>query len=564
MAEYTSGAINFAGLGNGTDFNQLIDGLIKVEQGRVTRLEDWKSSWSKKREQFDTLNSQLLTLKTTLEGFDTINEFMTKTASSVNTSYLVATANSEAQETTHAVEIGQLATTDTHITASGVGTLLTSIITSNANFTFTYAGKTHTISNISAGTSLQGFVNIINNHAESRGLIRASTIFDGSVYHLQLNGMDQGADNQLVIADSAGFLFQSSDFNESQNAVNSMIKVNGFPPETYKWIERPTNVIKDVIEGVTLDLKDTTIGATVQVTISTNTDDIKKNIEKFVNAVNAVRSQLQAITDVDDDGKGSILTGNYGVDMISQNLKNITADMGQGFVNWDPKTSKGDRFAALSQIGIGTDAESGSKTYGLLKIDYEGLDEALDKDPEAVARLMSAKNEGESTTPDFTYLSQVEGTTQPGTYNVEVVSDGTKILSATINGEEAKVSGWEITAKTGDALGLAFRLDNSAVGTHKGVISVRMGKTGEMVNELKDLTKPYNELTYEGGPLAVLKENYKTIMDNIDDKIAFEKKRIDTMEKNLKLKYARLDALLGQYQLRQGQLDSAITQMSSS
>jgi flagellar hook-associated protein 2 len=35
------------------------------------------------------------------------------------------------------------------------------------------------------------------------------------------------------------------------------------------------------------------------------------------------------------------------------------------------------------------------------------------------------------------------------------------------------------------------------------------------------------------------------------------------MERNLKLKFSRLDALLGQYDLLQGQLDSSLAQLQS-
>jgi flagellar hook-associated protein 2 len=82
-----------------------------------------------------------------------------------------------------------------------------------------------------------------------------------------------------------------------------------------------------------------------------------------------------------------------------------------------------------------------------------------------------------------------------------------------------------------------------------------------MITELEDLTRPYNKFTYEGGPLAVLQNNYKDIMDSIDEKIAFEEARIEKLERNLRLKYSRLDALLGQYQLQQGQLESALAQL---
>lgn len=562
MADYSSGAINFAGLGNGTDFNQLIDGLIDVEMKRVTRLETWKSSWETKKAQFKSLNTQMLSLKTTLEGFDTMNEFLSKTVSSANSNLLSATANSEAQEATHSIEIGQLATTDTHITASGVSSLSASITNTDTSFTFSYAGKEYTLSNISAHTSLENFVNLINNHADTRDIIRASTIFDGSVYHLQLNGKDQGADNQLVISSAGDIIFNASDFNQTQEAVNAQIKINGFPSAGGGWIERSSNTIDDVIEGVTLNLRDSLPGSEVQLTVTTDHEAIKDHVVSFINAVNVIRAQIQTITKVDEDGEGAILTGNYGVDIISQNLKNITAGMGLGFSHWDKSTATGDKFSALSQLGITTDAEEGSETYGLLTIDDVKFDEALKEDSDAVARLFSAYYEGQSQSTDFTYNSLIEKKTKPGIYDIEVVSDGTQLVSATINGEEAAISGWQITGISGDATGISIRVNDTSAGTHSGKVSIKIGKAGQMIEELTELTKPYNEYTYEGGPLSVLQENYKDIMDNIDKKIASETDRISKMETALKLKYARLDALLGQYELRQGQLDAAVAQLS--
>jgi len=560
---YTSGAINFAGLGNGTDFNALIDGLVNVEKNRVVRLEKWRASWELKNEQFKELNSQMLTMRTTLQSFDTMNEFLSKAVSSTNTDMVVAKANADAQESTHKLEIGQLATNDVLVTTSGASSLTSAVTSADTSFTYSYGGESFTLDNISAGTTLEGFVNLINNHPDSRGNLRASTIFDGSVYHLQLTGVDQGADNQIVISNAGSIIFGSGDFTETQNAQNSQVRVNGFPASNAGWIERSSNTVDDVIEGLTLDLKDANPGETVTLAVTTDNSAIRDNVTKFVDAVNIVRAQVIALTKVDEEGKGSILTGNYGVDMISQKLKNIVAEIGQGFTPWDESTVSGDKYASLAQLGIMTDAKEGSPTYGLLSIDYEKLNEALDDDPTGVATLFSAKGVGESQSTNYTFNSMIPGTTAPGFYDIEVVSDGTQITSATINGEPATFSGWEITGTTGGATGLAIRLDNTAAGTHTGKIAVKQGKTGEMIDELEELTQPYNEYTHEGGPLAVLRENYTDIMDSIDKKIEYENTRIDKLQKSLRLKFARLDALLGQYQLRQGQLDSSIAQLGS-
>jgi flagellar hook-associated protein 2 len=574
---YTSGSINFTGLGNGTDFNTLIEGLVDVERGRVTRLENWKATWEIKSEQFQELNTQLLGLKTTLEGMDSLNEFMTKGVASSNTNLLMASADAEALESTHTVVINQLATNDILITNSGANALDSVIASSDTSFTFSYGGKSITIDDINAGTTLEGFVELINNHPDSRGIIQASTIFDGTSYHLQLAGKGLGADNQLVISNAGSLMFGAGSFTETQNAQNSQIRVDGFPASNSGWIERGSNTIDDIISGITLDLKEASPGSVVSLTVTTDSDAIVDNITTFVDSVNTIRAQIIALTKVDDtkggtstggdsltdssETKGSILTGNYGIDIISQNLKNITANIGIGFENWDPDTLTGDKFSALSQLGIMTDAEQGSPTNGLLIIDYDKLDEALQEDPTAVAELFAQEPTGVSRTTDFTFNSLIEGTTKPGDYDIEVVSDGTQILSATINGEEAAVSGWEITGLSGDALGMAIRLNNTAAGTYNGKMAVKAGKATEMINELTELTKPYNKFTFEGGPLAVLQNNYGDIMNSIDDKIAYEETRIEKLERNLRLKYSRLDTMLGQYQLQQGQLEAALAQL---
>lgn len=569
-SNYTSGLISFAGLGSGTDFSTLIDGLLKVEQQRITSLETWKSSWEDKVTEFEDLNTKMLTLKTTLENFDTINEFLAKSTSSSASSIVTATAGGEAEEGTYTVEVGSLATNDVFITASGASSLQTAVTSTNTDFTFSYGGESYIISNISANTDLQTFVNIINSHPASRDRIRASTIYDGTTYHLQLTGLDLGADNQIIISNTGSLIFGASDFNETKNATNSMIRVNGFPSAAGGWIERDTNNVNDVIEGLTLNLKDAAPGSTVQLNVNTDSDRIEENVEAFVDAVNEVRSKILAITKVDDtsdDVKGSILTGNYGIDMISQNLKNITAEKGVGFQFYNDSTGEGDIFSALSQVGILTDADEGSPTQGLLVLDKDELKEALERDPDAVAKLFSTKNQGESDSPDFTFLSAVPDSTAPGEHEIKVVTaPNGKVLQASINGEAAMISGNVITGMYGTAAaGMSIRVNNTTPSsTLEGTVRLKQGKVNELIDELSELTRPFNKAEKDGGPLAVLKENYGDIMDSIDSKIEFEENRIAKMERNLKNKYARLDALLGQYSQIQSQLSSSISQMSSS
>lgn len=562
---YTSGQVNISGLGNGTDFNALIDGLVKAESVRITTLETWKQEWEDKVEQFQALNTKMLSLKTTLEGIDTMDSFVVKAVSTTDSTALTASADSTAQVSTHSVIVGQLAKNDILTTASGVSTLTTSVMTSNSNITFSYAGTRITLSNVSAGTTLTGLVNYINNNALCSGKIKATTIYDGSVYHLQIYGLGQGDANQVLISNTGGLVFQPAAFENTQNAQSSHIKVDGYPVGADTWLSRNSNTVSDIIPGVTLSLKKADPSNTLQIDISTDKDAIKENIKTFVSQVNEVRSMIKEMTKVDttdaENPVGSLLTGNYAVQMISTQLKDICADKALGFNYYSVtgSTITGDYYSSLSQLGISTDADQGSTTSGLLILDEEVLDKALASDPDGVARLFAADYLGESDSTDFSYLSHIGGLTKAGSYEVSITTDGTGITSATINGHAAGIDGWRITGAYGyDEAGLVIQLDNQLLNTTTtGTVNLKLGKAGEMITKLKQLTSSTD------GPLHILEDNYGDITDSIDEKIEYETTRIAKLKASMQEKYARLDTLLGQLEQQQAQLESAIAALDA-
>lgn len=564
-SSYTSGQTNVTGLGNGTDFNALIDGLVKAETVHITKLESWKKEWNDKVEQFQGLNTKMLSLKTTLEGIDTLDSFMVKAVSSTNTSALSASADSTAQVSTHSVIIGQLAQNDILTTSSGVSTLTTSVMTSNSNITFSYAGTSITLSNVAAGTTLTGLVNYINNNALCSGKIKATTIYDGTVYHLQLYGLGQGDANQVLLSSTGGLVFQPGAFANTQNAQSAHIKVDGYPIGASSWLSRSSNTVTDVVPGVTMNLKQANSNATLQIGISTDTAAIKENIKTFVSQVNEVRTLIKNMTKVDTtdakNPKGSLLTGNYAVQMISTQLKDICADKGLGFNHYaaSGSTITGDYYSALSQLGITTEAAEGSVNSGLLVLNEDTLNSALSSNPDAVARLFAADYLGESDSSNFSYLSHINGTTKAGSYEVSITTGASGITSATINGHAAGIDGWRITGASGyDEAGLVIQLDNQTLNsTMTGTVSLKLGKAGEMIKKLKELTSSTD------GPLHILEENYGDITNGIDEKIERETTRIATLKKRLQDRYARLDVLLGRLNQQQTQLTSAITQLSS-
>jgi flagellar hook-associated protein 2 len=549
-----AGSINFTGLGSGTDFNSMITKLIEAEvQQRIKPLQSWKEDWNNKIEAFQELNSSMLSLDTTLQGMDTMEEFLIKNANSNDEAVLTASASSSAQVASHTIEINQLAQNEIS-TANTSETSKDAIINNSGaaqQFDYTYAGTSVSLE-VADGTTLEDFKNMINNDPDNPG-IRANIIKEGTDdYHLQIRGMDLGAANTFSIDGTTTLTnYQETDFTDTQAAQDSQIRVDGYP--SGDWIERSTNSISDVIEGLTLNLQST---GTANVDVSTNKEAIKEQVRTFVEKTNEVLSLFKESMKFDEtSGEGSLLTGNYGTQIVQQKLKSILASKGIGF------SYENDNFPALSTIGIKTDHNEGSDTFGQLLLDEAKLDEALTKDAQGVAELFGADFVGESESTNLRYHSHVSDITKGGTYDVTYSVDGGSqtITSATINGHEAKIDGDLIVGKSGyPESGLAIKVNDltTTVTDATGTVDLKQGKADELASTLSELTNS------SSGPLNIIKDNYTDIVDNINKKIEDEHARISRMERDLRTKFAKLESLLGRYDQMQSQLDSQLKQLS--
>lgn len=548
-----AGQVHFSGLGSGTDFDTLITKLVQVEQSRVTTYQKWKQSWLDKNTAFKDLNSKMLSLRTTLQGMDTIGEFLKKTAASTNTSTLTATAGGDAETGTHTFSVLQLAKNKMMVTSSGYATLTQDINSLATDATFTYTYKGVTISNaIPATANLNDLVNIINTNGTNNG-VRASTIFDGSNYYLQLRGLDTGSNASLVISPTTtlpGFL--DGNFRTTQTNQDAKLKIDGWPLSN-AYISRATNTVSDVIPGLSMTLKSSGAGT---ISVATDADAVVANVKTFISQVNEVRAKIRELTKYDSTTKqGSILTGNYGLQMLDSIMKNITAAPGIGF------DRDRDTYVSLSPVGLSTDAMEGSPTQGLILLDETTLRNVLASNAYAVGKIFAANYMGDTTSANTSFTSYISGITKPGTYSVSYTVAGGKITDATIGGHPATFysNSSTITGAAGyDEAGMVIRVNNLTDGTYSSAVNLRLGKNPELVSELGELTNA------DSGPLNILQKNYVTISDNIQKKIDYETKRISTMEAHLRARFSKLDVVLGKYSQIQSQLGSQIAQLTSS
>jgi flagellar hook-associated protein 2 len=429
------------------------------------------------------------------------------------------------------------------------GTASTDIISdTGGTFKFAYAGAIHSISISSSDT----WADLAANITAATGVTASVADVDGSL-EFTLTG-EPGSTNQISIINAPGTSvesLQARHFSQVQGATDG-------------YIERTNNSISDIIPGVTMNLTST---GTTTLTTSLDPESVTENVQIFIESVNAVLQQIKEqtqVTTVGSNVSGSLLTGNYGLQMIQQKIKNILAEKGQGF-DYDM-----DAIISLGSVGITTDTSEGSPTFGLLTMDESAFSAALNSNPDAVARLFSADYYPSTKevvggvaveSSNFKFDSYIKGITGAGDFAVSYTVDAAgNITSASINGYGANIDGNKIVAagEGNSAKGLALEIMNLTAGTYTGQVQIKSGKTAELSQEIKKLTDPLT------GTLEILKDNYQDIMDSIDDKIAYEERRLELMERTLRLRFANLEAVLGNYDNISTQLSSQIKSLSGS
>ena len=430
---------------------------------------------------------------------------------------------------------------------------------------------------------------------------------------LKAQGLDASVvDGKLVVKDIAslkgpgitGQITDSDNWNIKQSA-NAIYTVDNWPME----LESESNSISDVIEGVTINIQGE---GEATINVNTDVDALQESVQAFLDAVNSLLVTVQTFTkydenaettstDPEDDNysmsqltsqKGGLLQGNYGVQLFNSRFKAALTGTPAGYQG---RTSaddilSGDLLANLANMGIKTDTDQNSETYGLLVIAPSSSIESLsDLDQENYNKMMSENMEavvdffcgpstaGTSTTNAFRYASSVQGITQAGIYDVSYEVDAAgNILEVYINGVKANndpsMGSNYFSCASGDARGLSIIIDDLAPGKHEGQVRIKYGLLDTVDNFLKE------ELTWQdtgqtvdddslavkskNGALMILQDNYKTIMENIQDKIDREKDRIALWEERQKAAFARLETLLAQYNKTQTSLESQLKQLS--
>lgn len=289
-------------------------------------------------------------------------------------------------------------------------------------------------------------------------------------------------------------------------------------------IKTSSNVIDDVIPGVTLNLKKASSDTTVTLNLVRDYDSIVDKIKKFIEAYNDVMDAINAQLKYNEEKKepGGPLFGDGTLRMIKSNLTGIVLNRVSGLP---------DSFSTLGLIGIniGTDSK--------LTIDDETLRDYLESNFDDVRKLFVV--DWSSTNSNLSYIYHTINT-QAGTYeiNIEGVDP---ITGYFVTPGDATGNGEYLTGVSGSAKGLTIRYSGTETGL-VGSFTLSYGIAELIDRELYHITDSVD------GTIASKTETIRDTIKNLEEDMSTIETRIDRKMAELERQFVSMEMVLSTLQ----------------
>ncbi|WP_437206718.1 flagellar filament capping protein FliD [Planctomicrobium sp. SH664] len=495
-------AINISGLISGIDTDNIISGLLDVQQKQIDQFNSRKQNVQLKQAAFQTLEAQLVSLRTTIGQLSRTQNsvFDSRTVSVSDSNAVLATAASRAVTGSYQLKIESLA--KAHQVASQGFNDADAAIT-QGTFTVRIGGRPAADITIDGtNNTLAGLANAIN---FANVGVSASVVQDGSTggnaYRLLLTSTETGQGKSISVVNSLTASDGETarpefDFDYPvQAATDAQIRLGDGPGALV--VNKSTNTVSDLISGVTLNLLAADAGKTVTVNVAQDTSGAATAVQDFVSAYNGVLDLISKYTSFDAETKqAGILLGDRSISQIKNELQSTIQSVVPGL------SAKANR---LSSLGI-TVADNGS-----LVVDSGRLESVI-------AGKVSGVTSG-----DLRKLFALDGTSDSGNVSFLLGSARTKSSSTpyrvqiTQAAERATIAGANPLAPstTIDATNETLRLNldgtdltvTLARGTYAPADLARQLQT--VVNQHPDLTgRALTAAIGTGGELTLTSDSY--------------------------------------------------------
>lgn len=384
------------------------------------------------------------------------------------------------------------------------------------------AGRTSETFDISDGTTLSTLAARLN---QVSGISAEIIDVGNGTYTLGI-ATDSGAENAIRIAVAPLNGAASTNLSvldttttnadaQVQAAQNAEFTLNGIA------VQRKTNVIDDLIDGVTVTLNSAT-ETTAKLSIVKNEETASIYMAGFIEQMNVINKFLENITSRGAFGSAvGELAGDAGAEAIQRQLRSLMSQGLSGF---------GDRQIFLSDLGVST------MRNGDYYLDEEKFSAAFAKNPDYFDALM--RDGVKSTTPGVTVTGAVAATTLAGSYSfVRDPITG----EATLNGQSVTrgdtVDGvTTFTVASGTMAGITIKVKD-------GVNSADVNVGRSMISQLR---AKVDDIMSSNGMIARREQDLQTTIADATDNLATLDTRAVQLESRYIARFAAMETMVSQ------------------
>lgn len=394
--------IRFSGMASGLDTDTLIKDLMKSERVPLDKLTKQKQSAMWKRDEYRSFNTTFSAFQSLTDKLRFSSTFNKQAVTSSNSNVVDAKASASATSGTFSVKVNQLATSTVN-----VGEIFTQPVDVKADglqagtFKITGANNQEITVTVDATTTRQSIMKQINASG-----IGVSMSFDSINGRFIMSSTKTGANSTFTIEDSSG-VFNSifnMDVNKTTSGENASVIFNGVS------MEMENNSFE--FSGINFQLRGVSTDV-VTVSASRDTKSITDNITQFVNDYNALVDLIRGKVKETPDRNYAPLTDDEKEAMTEKQIELWESKAKVGLLYRDDlldgalnsfksllsKKVEGvsGAFDSLDDIGITFKGFQNGlvSDLGKIELDVNKLNEAIEKNPDAVAELFgktSSKN----------------------------------------------------------------------------------------------------------------------------------------------------------------------------
>lgn len=327
-------SITSTGVGSGLDVNSIITSLMSVEKRPLTQLQTQASGIQSKISAFASLKGQLSNLGDVAAKLADPASWRPVKVETSTTTALTVTGSATAVPGQHSLTVsklaqGQVLSSAAYATAAsavGTGSLKLEIGKTEAGVFTPATGKNPVTVNITAGnntlTGVRDAINaagagvtasIVNGTGGARLVLRGADGAESSIRMTATDDDGNGTDAAGLSAlayDPAAAAGSGRNMTQSQAAQDAAFTIDGIA------VTSASNTVTGALEGVTLQLRQATADP-VSVTIANDTAAVRKNIDSFVGAYNALNKLLQSQTQADPNNRGVLQADSTAVSLLN-------------------------------------------------------------------------------------------------------------------------------------------------------------------------------------------------------------------------------------------------------